>query len=564
MASLSGPLNLSGFPLTLGGNVFSTSTIQASQLNAGDTIGYFAGGADKYGFGQYSGSRSRVFTSGTAANASVGWSLATSTLGVFNDLLTANVNSINALVPLFAAAATLSGTLVAPVANLSVINGGQVTCNNAVVSNSFSATVGNVQTFGAGQVTANNATISNVLQATVGTITTLGAGQLTANNATVSNALTATVGTVTTLGAGQLTANNATVSNALTAAVGTVTTLGAGQFTANNATVSNVLTATVENVQTLNAGQLTANNAVVSNALTSAVGTITTFTAGQLTANNATVSNALTSAVATVGALTAGQLTANNATVSNALTATVGNISTLTASTVSTANANVSGFLTGANANITNLVVSGTVSLPPTNTVSANNASFTTFKAATYVEQGGAVAANASSVVLPLTGDTTQIFLKVAALGAAVPAIRMAVSTGNAQTFDVAATNYTTSVLAQANSSITSVTQAGAAYPTLVAGAKGGLATHTVRVNYTGQINDSANGAFTSSLFDLSAAGLVDATAGGGVYLNTGTVVYASNSSALPTYVRFTLENTGNTAGVPSYIRSAYQPISYM
>ena len=140
----------------------------------------------------------------------------------------------------------------------------------------------------------------------------------------------------------------------------------------------------------------------------------------------------------------------------------------------------------------------------------------------------------------------------------------MAVSTGNAATFDTAATNYTTSILAQANNSLSSVPQTGAAYPTLVAGAKGALATHTVRFNYTGQLNDSANGAFTTTLFDMTAAGLMDATAGGGVYMNQGTVVYASTGSLLPTFVRFTFENTGNTTGVSSYIRSSYQPITYL
>ena len=73
---------------------FSSSTIQSSQFNSGDAIGYSAGGADKYGFGQYTGNRSRVYTSGVAANASVGWGIATSTYGVFNDLLTANAGLV--------------------------------------------------------------------------------------------------------------------------------------------------------------------------------------------------------------------------------------------------------------------------------------------------------------------------------------------------------------------------------------------------------------------------------------------------------------------------------------
>ena len=506
-AVLSGPLNLSGYPLSLGGNVFSTSTIQASQLNAGDALGYFAGGADRYGIGQYSGSRSRVFTSGVAANASVGWGIATATTGVFTDLLTANATSINALLPLFATAATLSGALSAPSANVSNITTSLFSANNATISNTITAAVGNVQTLGAGQFTANNATISNAMTAAVGNVVTLTAGQLTANNAVVSNSLSAAVGNVVTLSAGQLTANNATVSNAITAAAANVTAL----------------------------------------------------TAGQLTAGNATVVNALSANVQTVGTLTAG-----NATVTQTLTSAVGNITTINSSTVTTANANVYGYLTGGTANITNLVVTGTVSLPPTNTVSANSATFSDVKIGTFIQQGGAVAANTSSVVLPLTGDTTQIFLKVAALGSSVPAVRMAVSTGNAATFDTASTNYTTSILAQSNNTISTVPQTGAAYPTIVTGAKGALATHTLRVNYTGQISDSANGAFTSSLFDMTAAGLSDATAGGGVYMNQGTVVYASTTSSLPTFVRFTLENSGNTGAVASYIRSSFQPISYL
>ena len=507
MALLSGPLNLNGYPLTLGGNVFSTSTIQSSQVNAGDTIGYFAGGADKYGLGQYSGNRTRTFTSGVASGASVGWGIATATTGVFTDLLIANAVSINALVPLIAAAATLTGTLTAPLANLTTINNNQLNSNNAVFSNTVTAQVGNVQT---------------------------------------------------------VNSTNVTVSSTLTSAAATVTTLTAGQLTANNASVSNVLTASVGNVQTLTSSTFTSNNASVSNVFTAAVGNVVSLTSSQITANNASVSNVLTAAVGNVASLTSSSITSNNVIVSNVLTSSVGNITTVNSSMITSANANVTGFLFGGTANLTNLVVTGTVSLPPTNTVSANSATFSNVKIGTYIEQGGAVAANTSSVVFPLTGDTTQIFLKLAALGASVPAIRMAVSTGNAQTFDTAAGNYSTSILAQANSSLSTVPQTGAAYPTLVAGAKGALATHTVRLNYTGQINDSANGAFTSSLFDMTAAGMADATAGGGVYMNQGTVVYASTGNTLPTFVRLTLENTANTGAVPSYIRSSFQPISYL
>ena len=483
--ALAGPLNLSGYPLTLGGNIFSPSTIQGVNRDAGDTFVYSAGGADRFGAGQYSNSRTRVFTSGSAANASVGWSLATATVGIFTDLLVANATSVSSLVPLYSAVASL-GNL-----STSTLSTQSLTANNAVVSNVLSAGVGNVQVINSSTITSNNAQVSNLLQAGVANV-----GVLTAVNAQVSN-------------------------------------LSASALSANNAVVSNVI----------NAGVVTAATSI-----SAPVANLATLTSSTVTVANLSVTN-----LENVNLISA-----------NTISAAIANLTTINSTTVNSVNSNVSGYLSSATANIANLVVTGTVSLPQINTVSANNASFTKLQAATLVEQGGAVAANASSVVFPLSGDITQIFFKVAGLTATAPAIRMAVSTGNAATFDTAATNYQASIFGQSNNTVTFVQQTGAAYPTLVSGAKGSLATHTVRLNYTGQINDSANGAFTTSLFDMTAVGMADASAGGGVYMNSGTVTYASSSNSLPTFVRFTLENTGNTAAVPSYIRSSYQPITYM